>query len=138
MGGFIRTYMNKYDSDKLYDLRWSLVHYYSPHHFVLYHENNLSANIERHLSSSNRGILLHLGCSIRDLEGAVTRYRKDLESDDSLKMKAWKYYKKQYPIMPIKVEEIFSVNTAGGSFNQLTSLSTSGTVSPESWINPTS
>lgn len=103
---FIFTYMKQYDYEKIYDLRWSLLHYYSPHHFVLYHENNLEKNRRIHLTTSNRGIMLHLGCAIIDLENAVNQYKTDLEINDLLKMKAWKYYKKQYPIIPLEVREI--------------------------------
>lgn len=134
---FINKYMSKYDSDKVYDLRWSLLHYYSPHHFVLYHENNLDANKTIHLSQKKEGIMLHLGHSVLDLEKAVEEYRKELESDDKLKLNLWNYYKEQYPIMPVKVEEIIKPSTftslaTGTSIIQ--PLSASGTTSPKEWI----
>ena len=31
---FIGKYMSRYNAEKIEDLRWSLQHYYSPHHFV--------------------------------------------------------------------------------------------------------
>ncbi|NMB56387.1 hypothetical protein GYA19_00435 [Candidatus Beckwithbacteria bacterium] len=108
--GFITKYMSKYDYQKVYDLRWSLLHYYSPHHFVLYHQGDLNNNKYKHLSSSKRGIMLHLGWSVKDLEDGVNKYRRELKKSDELKMKAWEYYKKQYPIMPLKIKEIYQNN----------------------------
>jgi len=108
--GFINKYMSRYNYQRIYDLRWSLLHYYSPHHFVLVHENNLELNKNKHLVETNRGIYLHLGWSVEDLEDAVSQYKKDLERNSLLKIKAWRYYKKQLPIMPIKIEEVKPVS----------------------------
>lgn len=134
MQDFITKYMPRYDYLKIYDLRWSLLHYYSPHHFALCHENNLEANKNRHLSRSDKGIILHLGWSVKDLEDGVSQYKQDLESNDLLKMKAWKYYKKQYPIMPIKIEEIRpSTLSSLATGTLIQSLSASGTISEITW-----
>lgn len=133
---FIKKYMTRYDFQKLYDLRNSLAHYYSPMHFALVHENNLEANKDFHLSKTNRGIILHLGWSVADLEKAVLSYKKDLEKSPSLKLKAWRYYKKQYPIMPVNVEVL-----RGSTMNSLPTgtaiqnLSASGTVDEAYWFN---
>jgi len=133
---FIKTYMKKYDCDKVYDLRWSLLHYYSPHHFVLYHENNLKDNKDKHLTTSNRGIMLHLGWAVKDLDEAVNHYKQDLEKDNTLKLKAWKYYKKQYPIMPIKVEEIYQTKTFGSlaTGTSIQPISASETIAQDYWV----
>lgn len=75
--GFINKYMPRYDSDKVYELRWSLLHYYSPHNYLLYHENSLESNKDKHLSKEGERIWLHLGWSIKDLEDAVNQYKDD-------------------------------------------------------------
>ena len=75
---FTEKYLSKYgkyDGDKLEELRWSLIHYYSPHHFVLAHEGNLG---KYHLKKSNAGCVLHLSTAIKHLEDAVTDYTNDL------------------------------------------------------------
>jgi len=132
---FISTYMSKYDYEKIYDLRWSLLHYYSPHHFVLYHENNLNNNKNKHLSISNRGIMLHLGWAVKDVENAVVHYKVDLKKDDKLKIKVWRYYQKQLPIMPVKVEEIYSSNLLNSLTTNTSIQSTPalGTTSQDHW-----
>lgn len=133
--GFITKYMNRYDFQKVYDLRWSLLHYYSPHHFALMHENSLEANRDIHLTPSNKGIILHLGWSVKDLEDAVNTYKEDLKTDDNLKIKAWSYYKKQYPIMPIKVEQLQpTIYNSLASGTAIQSISASGTVSEQDWL----
>lgn len=129
--GFMSKYMNRYDHEKVYDLRWSLLHYYSPHHFALMHENNLEASRNIHLTQTKQGIILHLGWSINDLENAVNQYKADLNITPELKIKAWRYYKKQLPIMPIKVETL--TPTSLNSSASLTSISASGTVSEITW-----
>lgn len=128
---FIEKYMSKYDFQKIEDLRWSLIHYYSPHHFVLYHENNLEQNRTLHLSVTAKGILLHLGWFINDLEEAVNRYWEELRKDDKLKIKAWKYWKEQLPIMPTRVESIINDSNIFQSLatgTSMQSISVSGTV----------
>lgn len=133
---FIKKYMSRYDFEKIEDLRWSLQHYYSPHHFVLYHENSLEANKDLHLTQTTKGIMLHLGWAVKDLEDAVQRYYEDLKNDDTSKLKLWKYYKEQLPIMPLKVEDILPATT----FNSLVtgtaiqSVTASGTVGPGDWF----
>lgn len=133
---FISKYMSRYDADKVNDLRWSLLHYYSPHHYVLYHENNLEDNKQLHLTATNRGILLHLGWSVSDLEEGVNNYYKDLKLKDDLKIKVWSYYKEQLPIMPVKVENLVRpatlISLTAGTTIQ--SIAASGTVSPNEWF----
>lgn len=133
--GFISTYMKRYDPDKVYELRWSLLHYYSPHNYLLYHENSLEDNKEKHLSKIQDRIWLHLGWSVKDLEDAVIQYKKDLNSSDSLKIKAWKYYKKRYPIMPLKMEDLkpsyFNSLVTGTTIQ---SISASGTIGEDYWF----
>lgn len=133
---FMEKYMSKYNAEKIEELRWSLVHYYSPHHFVLYHEKNLEDNKDKHLTQTNRGILLHLGWAIRDLDDAVKKYQEDLEGSDTLKIKLWRYYKEQLPIMPTKIESLISPtffsSLATGSSIQ--SINASGTVAQSEWF----
>lgn len=133
----VTKYLKKYDYKKLYDLRWSLLHYYSPHHYVLYHENNIENNKNIHLTKRKEGIMLHLGTSIKDLELAISQYKNDLKKHDELKIKAWRYYRKQYPIMPIKVENVIKPQTfsslATGSAISLQSISASGTTNELLW-----
>lgn len=135
--GFMTKYMKRYDYSKVYDLRWSLLHYYSPCHFALIHENNLEANRNIHLSQNNNGIILHLGWSVKDLENSVNKYKNDLKSSDLLKIKAWRYYKKRYPIMPLKSSDFISSTSILNSLPSLTSiksLSVSGTIGENEWI----
>lgn len=133
---FIDKYMSRYDAKKIEDLRWSLTHYYSPHHFVLYHEDNLKANKNRHLTNSSRGIRLHLGWAVKDLEDAVGNYYEDLKEDDNLKIKLWRYYKEQLPIMPVKVEELMPPSTLSSlaTGTSIKSIPASGTVGPDEWF----
>lgn len=127
--------MPSYDYKKLYDLRWSLLHYYSPHHFALVHENNIEDGKKYHLAETDRGIILHLGCALFDFEKAVGKYKSDLQKDPKLKIKAFRYWKKQLPIMPLEVSEIgkYKLNTIidGSSLNTTTA---SGTVSEDEWL----
>jgi len=132
---FIQKYMPSYDAQKVEDLRWSLSHYYSPHHFVLYHEGNLQKNRDIHLSETPRGILLHLGCAIEDLENAADAFRSDVEQDQTLQVKIWRFYKEQLPVMPLEVEKLIASTMASqetGSVMQ-TSSTAAGTVGPEEW-----
>lgn len=133
---FIEKYMCRYDSDKVEDLRWSLGHYYSPHHFVLYHENNLEENKNLHLTTTSRGIRLHLGWAIKDLGDAVNKYYGDLKVDDTLKIKAFRYYKEQLPIMPVKIEDLLSLNSfnANATITAIHPVNASGTVAQDEWL----
>ncbi len=135
ISGFVNQYMKRYDSQKIYDLRWSLLHYYSPHHFVLMHENNLEYNKDKHLSQINQRIILHLGWSIKDLEEAINQYDKDLKNSPELKITAWRYYKKQLPIMPIKIDELFppSLNSSD-SLTTIQSVTASGTTTIDKYF----
>ncbi len=134
--GFIEKYLSRYDAEKIEDLRWSLQHYYSPHHFVLYHENNLETNKNLHLTVTTKGIMLHLGWAVKDLENAVTKYHEDLKTDDVLKVKLWRYYKEQLPIMPVKVETLITPSTFGSlaTGSSIQSVDASGTVAPDDWF----
>lgn len=136
---FISKYMSRYDADKINDLRWSLLHYYSPRHYVLYHENNFESNKNLHLTESNRGILLHLGWSIKDLEDGVKNYYDDLKNSDELKIKVWRYYREQLPIMPVKVVNPVRPLTPPTlisltSGTAVKSVTASGSVSPIEWF----
>lgn len=133
---FIEKYMPRYNAEKVEDLRWSLSHYYSPHHFLLVHENSLEENKDRHLSQTNRGIILHLGWAVKDLDDAVKKYYEDLKGNDVLKIKVWRYYKEQLPIMPIKVEDIQLTKTFNSlpSTIAMQSVPASGTVGPDEWF----
>lgn len=93
----------KYDGSKLEELRWSLIHYYSPHHFVLAHEGNLG---KYHLKKSSAGCVLHLGTAIKHLESAVSDYTNDLWQKPNLRMNAWRYWKEQMIIRPLDPEKI--------------------------------
>jgi len=128
--------MQKYDPEKVIELRWSLLHFYSPHFFLLYHENSLEQNKNIHLTDSKGGTYLHLGWAVKDLEEGVNKYWGDLKTSDSLKIKAWRYYKEHYPIMPVRIENYIEQKT----FNSLPtganiqSINASGTVEQNSWF----
>lgn len=133
---FIEKYMSRYDPVKVEELRWSLTHYYSPHHFVLYHENNFEENKTKHLVKTERGILLHLGWAVKDLAEAVENYSAELNTKDSLMIKAWRYYKEQLPIMPFEIENLpikTHSSTATGAI--MKPFLVSGTIGPEEWFN---
>ncbi len=134
---FIRKYMSRYDANKVEDLRWSLSHYYSPHHFILYHENDLESNRHLHLTPNDRGIMLHLGWAIKDLENAVNNYHQELKTNDQLKIKAWRYYKEQLPIMPVNIETLVSKEMSNllDIDTSQSSITASGTVSQKEWFN---
>lgn len=135
MEGFIHKYMNRYDSDKIYELRWSLLHYYSPHNYLMYHKNSLEDNKGKHLSKSGERIWLHLGWSIKDLEDAVNQYRVELEENNKLKIKAWKFFKVRYPIMPLKNEYISPLTLSFlASGTAIQSVAASGTVDESYWF----
>lgn len=134
---FIGKYMKRYDFEQVNDLRWSLLHYYSPHHFVLYHENNLEQNKNIHLTTSNKGIMLHLGWAVKDLADGVNEYWSDLKKDNALKINVWRYYKVQFPIMPIKVEDVVkpTIFTSLSTGTAIQSFNASGTISQDQWLN---
>lgn len=131
---FIQKYMPNYDARKVEDLRWSLSHYYSPHHFVLYHEGNFEKNGPIHLTQTARGIMLHLGWAIRDLEQAAAAFRSDVEASEEQQVKIWRFYKEQLPIMPVEVESLIQPSMASqATGSALQSVNASGTVGPEEW-----
>ena len=132
---FINKYMPSYEWQKVYDLRWSLLHFYSPHHFLLFHEGDENNGRTKHLKTSNQGILLHLGCSIIDLEKAVGSFRSDVRKSDEMKVRIWRYYKAQPPVMPIKfelVQPIMMSSLATGTSIQ--NIEASGTVPYYTWV----
>ncbi|OGM22487.1 hypothetical protein A2865_02635 [Candidatus Woesebacteria bacterium RIFCSPHIGHO2_01_FULL_39_17] len=133
---FIKAYMDRYDSEKVIELRWSILHFYSPHFFLLYHENNLEQNKNLHLTATQGGIYLHLGWAIKDLEDAVKRYWDDLKVNKTLKIKAWRYYKEYYPIMPIRIENFMSQRIFNSlpTGAQIQSVNVSWTISQDSWL----
>lgn len=139
---FIQKYMSRYDWEKVSDLRWSLSHYYSPHHFALFHEGSMDITKSVHLTQSKKGILLHLGWAIKDLETAVENYHQELKQSDVLKVKVWRFYKEQLPIMPIVVEELIPPSTTLASLATGTAIrfgstpTASGTVGPDDWFKP--
>lgn len=72
-----------------------------------------------------------MGWFIKDLEEAVNQYWEDLRKDDKLKIKVWKYWKEQLPIMPTKVESIIgnpSILQSLATGTNIQSISASGTV----------
>lgn len=127
---FIQKYMPKYDWEKVIELRWSLIHFYSPHFFALYHENNLEQNKGLHLQLTNRGIRLHLGWAVKDLEDGVKKFYEELKNDDNMKVIVWRYYKEHLPIMPIKAEDLIPLITFNSlpSITAIHSVPASGTV----------
>ncbi len=103
---FVNKYLSrygKYDYEKLEELRWSLLHFYSPHHFALEHDPKLTMY---HLKKSNVGCILHLGKSIEDLERAVEDYTNDMNKSPQLQINAWKYWNKHPIIRPLNFEKI--------------------------------
>lgn len=106
MESFITDYLNKYgkyNAEKIYDLRWSLVHYYSPLYFALEH---LPERKKYHLKQTNKGCLLHLISCVEDLENAVDDYIRNLKITPELKIKAFRYYKKNPVLQPIEPVDI--------------------------------
>ena len=80
--------------------------------------------------------MLHLGWSVKDLEDGVNRYHEDLMSNDSLKIKLWRYFKEQLPIAPIKVETLITPTTFGSlaTGTAIQSIDASGTVGMNDWF----
>lgn len=135
MREFINKYMQSYDWQKVYDLRWSLLHFYSPHHFLLFHEGDERSGRTKHLTNSNKGILLHLGCSVIDLKNTVDNFRNDVLASDEMKVRIWRYFKDQPPIMPVKFEMVqpatFSSLATGTSIQN---IEASGTAPYYTWV----
>lgn len=134
---FIQKYLRQYDWEKVEELRWSLSHYYSPHNYILYHENDRSLHLRAH---NDECILIHLGCAIEDLEKAIKDYKSDLEASDILKVKLWRFYTKQPPIMPIKVTKpspplVLTSMATGTAIQMMQPINASGTASIEEWLN---
>ncbi len=132
MAAFIGKYMPIYDADLIIDLRWSLLHYYSPNHFLLMHENEIEQARKFHLLQTERGIILHLGCSIRDLETAINQYEADLKSDNKLKLNLYHYYQSKPIIMPVKQVRVGYLSSSA-SGTAIPPLSASGTVGEFDW-----
>lgn len=101
---FIQKYLKGYNPEYLIELRWSLLHYYSPHYFALIHENNLNGMRRYHLQKipgKSDQYYLHLGCSVFDLEKAVEEFKKDFWNKKDQRIIAYNFYKTHLPIMPI-------------------------------------
>lgn len=99
---FVEKYLKKYgcyNADKLKDLRWSLVHYYSVRHYTL---DESKETKKYHLKKiKNRDCLLHIGKMIEDLEKAVEDYTRDLWIKPELRIRAYRYFRKTLPLMAI-------------------------------------
>lgn len=99
---FVNRYLRrfgKYNAKKVYDLRWSLVHFYTPTGYeVLIHEPD---NKNCHLKKSNAGNVIHLASSIFDLEKAVGAYKKDFWNKPDYRIRAFDYYKVVPAIKPL-------------------------------------
>lgn len=135
MREFINKYMSSYDWQKIYDLRWSLLHFYSPHHYLLFHEGNEGIGRMKHLKQSNGGILLHLGCSIIDLEAGVGSFKTQVLGSDNMKVKIWRYFKAQPPIMPVKFEFVQPVSFSSlATGTSIQSVTASGTAPENTWV----
>lgn len=104
---FVNNYLKKYgnyDPVKLYDLRWSLVHFYSVRHYTLDHSEKTR---KHHLKKiKNRDHLLHIGQMIDDLEKAVEDFTKDLWNKPELRIRAYRYFRKIGPLMVIDDSKI--------------------------------
>jgi hypothetical protein len=104
---FVQKYLRKYghyNPDKLSDLRWSLIHFYTVRHYTL---DETQATRRYHLKKiKNRDGLLHLGRMIEDLELAVEDYTKDLWSKPELRIRAYRYFRQTNPLMVIDNSEL--------------------------------
>lgn len=104
---FVEKYLTKYghyNPNKLYDLRWSLVHFYTVRHYTLGEKLEMK---QYHLKKiNNRDQFLHIGKMIEDLEAAVEDYSNDLWNKPELRIRAWRYFKKTLPLMVISDETL--------------------------------
>lgn len=103
---FVVRYLQKYgkyDPIKIYELRWSLLHFYSPMHYMLKYDANKR---KYHLKKTNMGCVLHLSSSIEDLERAVADYLTQLWKNPEMRIKAFRYYKKNLMIKPVDFTKV--------------------------------
>ncbi len=101
---FVTKYMPQYDYEKLLDLRWSLLHFYTTRHYAFHQNNDIGMCRKVHLSSSSNGVVLDLSCAISDLENATEKYKADLHNSGELKVRLFRYFKVTNPLVPIKFE----------------------------------
>ena len=104
---FVERYLNKqggYNHKKIYDLRWSLLHYYTPRGYSVLAQESKEAKL--HLKKTNFGDSIHLGFAITDLENAVEEFEKELRISPSMRETAFDYYKKHKVIKPLEFEKI--------------------------------
>lgn len=108
---FVDDYLKKYgsyDPDKLYDLRWALVHFYTVRHYTL---DESKENKKNHLKKiKSRDTLMHIGRMIEDLENAVKDYTKDLWEKPDLRIRAYRYFKETNPLMVIDNNKLEFIN----------------------------
>jgi hypothetical protein len=103
---FVDKYVNKYragsieyDSKEILDLRDGLVHSYCPNFLLV-----SSIDKKLHLARLGEMTFLVLEQAIEDLEVAFLRFKKDLLTNDKMKITAFDYYKKYPPLGPVKIE----------------------------------
>lgn len=101
---YLNTYGN-YDSNRVYDLRNSLVHNYTVKGYeVVEHDPDKK---DSHLKKDEKGrYWMHLGTAISDLEHAVIDYMKDVENEDVLKINAYEYYIIHPLLKPLNPQEV--------------------------------
>lgn len=105
--GFVNKYLRKYGNykaSKVYNLRWSLLHYYTPRGYNVLAQQSKEKSL--HLKETNRGCSIHLGCAITDLERAVDDFEKHLRTRRKMRNIAFEYYKTHKIIKPVAFEEI--------------------------------
>lgn len=107
---FVSRYLRGYNPAFITELRWSLLHYYSPHYFALMHENNILEARKIHLKkapATKNQYILHLGCCIVDLEKAANVFKKDFWENEEIRLVAYSFCETHLPIMPIKFVSLF-------------------------------
>lgn len=110
---FVNQYLKKYGNynhEKVYELRWSLLHYYTPRGYSILAQEE--EEISLHLKKTNLGDSIHLGSAISDLEKAVKDFEEDIKIRPSMRDTAFEYYKKHKVIRPV---ELFSIKILGDS-----------------------
>jgi len=104
---FVEKYLSKtgnYNAKHIYDLRWSLSHYFTPRGYsVLAQELD---EITLHLKITNKGCSIHLGSAISNLETAVDMFEVDLKEQPKMREVAFEYYAQHRVIKPIEFTEI--------------------------------
>jgi hypothetical protein len=115
---FVGAYLGGYNPAFITELRWSLLHFYSPHHFSLIHEDNILAARKYHLQKvlgTEDQFHLHLGCSVADLEGAAKKFIDDLWGSEEMRMTAFTFYQTHLPLMPMKAISLFLADNLANS-----------------------